>query len=344
MENDTQLSFYDAWDFAESAVASKEPDQEGEPRNLPKKDSVKEKKEKKQQSSGRRRKRRTKSKKKKEKSEKGQLEEAEEDADRGLSVTKKAKVEMKEEMSEAGMNDEELEAFFQEMASSSSETEVDEEAELHYYNNYCVSNPASPSQPSAQVTAELEVKIEDNDNEVKNQKQDQSKKEVSDLDEKALDFLTSMVKDALVPPATTTTRTEAAVPIAPAQSLGSKAKAGWPPLPPLPPPDHPPYAPTLPKAMPVGVPVKAMPAGVPVKAMPKMKEMAMSSSPNAANIAAESAVSSSSNAAKGAASSSPNEAKSGASSSSTALPKAHPPVRGKAGPQHEGYYYETWSL
>ena len=261
-------------------------------------------------------------------------------------MTKKAKVEMKEEMSEAGMNDEELEAFFQEMASSSSETEVDDEAELHYYNNYCVSNPASPSQPSAQLTAELEVKIEDNDNEVKNQKQDQSKKEVSDLDEKALDFLTSMVKDALVPPATTTTRTEAAVPIAPAQSLGSKAKAGWPPLPPLPPPDHPPYAPTLPKAM---------PAGVPVKAMPKMKEMAMSSSPNAANIAAESAVSSSSNAAKGAASSSPNEAKgaassspneakSGASSSSTALPKAHPPVRGKAGPQHEGYYYETWSL
>ena len=73
MENDTQLSFYDAWDFAESAVASKEPDQEGELRNLPKKDSVKEKKEKKQQSSGRRRKRRTKSKKKRRKVRKDSL-------------------------------------------------------------------------------------------------------------------------------------------------------------------------------------------------------------------------------------------------------------------------------
>lgn len=253
MESDSQLSFYAAWDYAETLEPSAVPEPEGEPNQALEEESVKDKKH----SSGKRR-RRHRRKHKKEEREKRKFETQENDEDSNLVMTKQLKMEPKEDMVEEGMDDEELQVYFNQFLSSSSETEFDEEAEKFYYNNYCSPNPASPSpEPLASMTEELEGKLHDKIDVKKENEPDPAAPEV-------LDLLTSLLSESLAEPTTTA---PAAVPIAPSQSLGSKAKAIAP------------IACTKPSTT-------SFAEGCAVKAIPLRKEMASSSSSNPAKSAA----------------------------------------------------------
>ena len=254
MESDSQLSFYAAWDYAETLEPSAVPEPEGEPNQALEEESVKDKKH----SSGKRR-RRHRRKHKKEEREKRKFETQENDEDSNLVMTKQLKMEPKEDMVEEGMDDEELQVYFNQFLSSSSETEFDEEAEKFYYNNYCSRpNPASPSpEPLASMTEELEGKLHDKIDVKKENEPDPAAPEV-------LDLLTSLLSESLAEPTTTA---PAAVPIAPSQSLGSKAKAIAP------------IACTKPSTT-------SFAEGCAVKAIPLRKEMASSSSSNPAKSAA----------------------------------------------------------